>query len=392
MGAGQFINPIIDSHKKRGHLPNYLRVKPTIISNFEPTEEAWTGGEADTVNFKTGTQSWKITASASEIATTQINKNLDLRNKDLGFWVYTDKINLSSLQVYLSLGNTSWAKYAAVSVRIPNPGWNWCVVPNTAMQFFGGAIYNDLKDVKIFRFRLTANANGSCSTTFDHIMAFENILDKGKVLFTFDDASETVLTNAAPILDKYDYPATFYVVTSYIDGPTITTAQLKELRDRRWIIASHTKTHVHLPGESEAAQLAELADSQTWLLENGFAPGHKHISFPYGEYNQTTLEYTRRYYTTSRTTLTIDFAGQAQSQFEIPCRAITSGTHSIETVKGMLDTIKARKGTIVFLCHKIGDTGDYSVAEFTEIVDYINGLGLDVINIDDLAKIYGYYS
>ena len=69
------------------------------------------------------------------------------------------------------------------------------------------------------------------------------------VVVTFDDGNLDVFTNAYPIMKKYGFVATFYVVESYINGEDmVTTDQLKELIQNGWEIGSHSRKSRRIDG------------------------------------------------------------------------------------------------------------------------------------------------
>lgn len=76
------------------------------------------------------------------------------------------------------------------------------------------------------------------------------------ISFTFDDGREDNYTVAYPILSKYNFPATIFCTTGYIDktwpkkedwysaGEPITIEQLKQLDKSGWEIALHGDKHI----------------------------------------------------------------------------------------------------------------------------------------------------
>lgn len=392
MGTGQFISPIMDEHKFRGHL-NSLRKRGEIICDFE-TNELWVGGTEDTVNFISGSQGRNITASAGTNTQIQLNKDLDLYDKDLGIWIYcADRSNLSAVTLLLSFGNTSYAKhcYASIHYEILKDGWNYVTVSPLEYALVN-SVYSDLKNVKSIRIRLSAKAAGSVSITVDKFMSFKKVLDKGAILFTFDDGNSSIYNNARPCLDKYNYPATVFMVTDYVGTDLyMTLDNLKILKDLSWVIASHTHTHKKLTEQTEETIISELTTSQNYLLNNGFAPGHKYMAYPHGANNAIVRGLTKRYYWMGFTIYSKEFQGLAiRDQAYIPRRLMKNTSYTVTQIKELLDLISARKAVMVFYAHSIGDTGDFTVAEFEEIIDYVNTLGLHVLTVDDLARIYGF--
>jgi peptidoglycan/xylan/chitin deacetylase (PgdA/CDA1 family) len=119
---------------------------------------------------------------------------------------------------------------------------------------------------------------------------------------TFDDAYRSVITHAAPVLERLGLVGTIYVPTSWPDREEpmawpgidnwldtehrdeLVCASWDELRgiaDRGWEIASHTRTHPELPSLDDAALAEELATSRRIVEERIGAPCRT-IAYPYG--------------------------------------------------------------------------------------------------------------
>ncbi len=112
-------------------------------------------------------------------------------------------------------------------------------------------------------------------------------LPEKPVVITFDDGYEDNYTNAYPILSKYGFTATVFVVTSYINGKGFMSwEQLQELGDRGWQIESHTINHPSLVKDKlNAASLkSELLEAKN-TLEKRFGRSVKFFAYPFGDYN-----------------------------------------------------------------------------------------------------------
>ena len=104
----------------------------------------------------------------------------------------------------------------------------------------------------------------------------------GKVVgITFDDGYQNNLINAAPILSKYNFSATCYIVSDRIgesnvwdkihgisQRPLMTNNEIKNWLDIGMDIGAHTKTHVDLTGISEKKALEEIRDCKLKLEKN----------------------------------------------------------------------------------------------------------------------------
>lgn len=118
------------------------------------------------------------------------------------------------------------------------------------------------------------------------------------VLITFDDAFESVLTRALPVLRKNGFSAAVFMVASAFGGSAfwdgesrespnrlLDAAGLKELLGAGWTIGSHGVTHSdfrRLP----AAGMAEEASRSKTALESALGSAVAWFAYPYGGYTE----------------------------------------------------------------------------------------------------------
>lgn len=122
------------------------------------------------------------------------------------------------------------------------------------------------------------------------------------VVLTFDDGYTSVLTTAAPELERRGWPFTIFVTPQYVDegyGGYLTWDELREAVAKGATIGNHSVTHTHLvrrdPGEGDAAYRARIrqeisaagARIEAALGGPGLVPA---FAYPYGEYDSDITE------------------------------------------------------------------------------------------------------
>ncbi len=110
------------------------------------------------------------------------------------------------------------------------------------------------------------------------------------VLLTFDDGSETVYTTVLPIMQKYNFTGTAYIIYNYMWVPGYMNAdQVRELYAAGWEIGSHGLSHTDLP-KHPGRQKSEIVESRRKLQSLLDMPVLS-FSYPFGAYNKDSLYY-----------------------------------------------------------------------------------------------------
>ena len=136
--------------------------------------------------------------------------------------------------------------------------------------------------------------NGYTVITFAEIPSANNI--QKPIIITFDDGYEDNYTYMYPILKKYNYKATIFLVNDYIDKSAyLKKNQILEMRDLI-NFQGHTITHPYLTTLKDSDVEYELSQSQI-LIEGITGMKVNVLAYPIGDYNQRIINITKKYYT-----------------------------------------------------------------------------------------------
>ena len=131
--------------------------------------------------------------------------------------------------------------------------------------------------------------NGYHTITPDELydsLAGKGELPENPVLITFDDGYEDNYTNAYPILKKYGFKATIFVITGFLgkDKNYMTWDQAREMDANGISIESHTVDHKSMTDLTDDQLRAQLVDSRK-KAEKELGHPVEYMAYPTGTYN-----------------------------------------------------------------------------------------------------------
>lgn len=141
------------------------------------------------------------------------------------------------------------------------------------------------------------------SYTMSEANLMKNELPQKSVVITFDDGYQDNLTNALPVLKKYGFKATIYLVNDrhdrdwsgyrkaknegagLKDEPKLSDKEVRELLDSGLIeIGGHTLTHANLNDVDKAESYKEICHSRE-KIEAEFQTDCHSFAYPFGLYD-----------------------------------------------------------------------------------------------------------
>jgi peptidoglycan/xylan/chitin deacetylase (PgdA/CDA1 family) len=111
------------------------------------------------------------------------------------------------------------------------------------------------------------------------------------ILITFDDGHLNNYTTAFPIMYKYGFTGTLYIVSNYMGTDNYMNAdQIKDMAAAGWEVGSHSISHLDLTTLDPYRQRQEIVDSRT-RLENALGVPVLTIAYPFGISNPGVIDY-----------------------------------------------------------------------------------------------------
>ena len=172
------------------------------------------------------------------------------------------------------------------------------------------------------------------------IAQLHNASARGCVVFTFDDGYADTLTTAAPLMRRYGFTATCYVVSSAIGAyncwdaeflgerkPLMSREQLDEWLAAGMEVGSHSLSHQPLPELPKDTALREIAESRV-ALRNLLGVPIEHFAYPFGRFTAETVELVRRAGYSSAVTVLPGMARRSDDRLRLP-RILVNGERGL---------------------------------------------------------------
>lgn len=213
-------------------------------------------------------------------------------------------------------------------------------------------------------------------------------LDKGYLVITFDDSTESQYTTAFPLLQAQGVKATFFTQTNVVDmAGRLSWANLIAMYSAGMDLQCHTNTATSLTLLDKAGVIAELQAVNDAFTAHSL-PVPLHIGYPQGAVNDDVEGWIRESGLRVSGRETGPYVPQYPYSNEMrmksyPTDAIDAA--GINTVKGVLDNCKYYKNALIIYSHGVDGGATYiSSSALNEIIDYAQSIGVSIITISEL--------
>jgi len=147
-------------------------------------------------------------------------------------------------------------------------------------------------------------SNNYETISLSNLISGEDLPEK-PIVITFDDSYESIFTRAFPIMQKYGYTGTVFVIAGYVGEWNtwdvnlgwlkfrhLSWLQIHELIQHGFEIGSHAVHHMDLTRMDTGILRRELTESRLILEQKTGQPVH-FVSYPFGRYNDQVISISR---------------------------------------------------------------------------------------------------
>lgn len=310
-----------------------------------------------------------------------------LQNKTLYLWVKVDgRDHLQDFWVYASsdrdFADRVVYKISRDKTQLVDGEWVLVSLPPAAGETWGNPDLAGLRAMQIW-----CNDKGSApvSIRIGPVFIAEN-MEASRVLFTFDDGWESQLNEAAPILQKYGFSGTAYIIPE-LAGTSgyMSLDEIRQLRDQYgWTIGAHELDPLDQMSEERLRQL--FLEQKQWFAQAGLEVTD--FAYPMGRFSATLLDVLPEYYRSGRTVIDWDESFPPGDPYRLRVINIVMN-YSPAQLEARLDSTRNGGETLILVFHKIvaepQNETEISPQQLDAICRMVQESGLSVILSDNLS-------
>lgn len=205
------------------------------------------------------------------------------------------------------------------------------------------------------------------------------------VSFISDDSYVEDYTILKGIFEPHNIPCGTAVISSYSGSGNpnqLNDTQMAELYNLGWEFSCHTHNHPHLPTLTKEQQDNEFRLCKEYLENKGYKCDY--VVYPFGEYNQDTLEVAKKYFRFGFTTgaSVADYPVGTYAIKRVSVGAYFDGPtkNTLEYYKSMFDEAYVNNKWVIFMLHPHDPAFDTTQQQhLRDLITYIKGFSVPIL-------------
>jgi hypothetical protein len=354
--------------KDKQLLRPYLLEGFQVVSDFTPNGHCTL--EADTVNYKVGTQGLKMlssdTAATGSATSAKTLIIADIEYFEIEFYIYT-YTSFTDIWLYLLNGGNGY--YGSYNSTYFKQGWNTARFKKSTMSVMGTAPATTTS-IQITISCYKGGVSGNVT-----LARFEaNSHETANIIFTADESYASLYTVAFPYMQSKSLKGCGCLSKVWVDTAShITTAQAQEMYAAGWDMLNHGAAHLSYNTSTYNASVNDIEVNKLWLEDCGFTRGSDIIAYPLAYYDKGKIAANDCGYICGR-----DSQGAFQSGdlFDLMNMQAYPMNYldTLTTFRLRFDKLLDVGGVMVIYFHDIMDTptsGHLATSVFHEMIDYV---------------------
>lgn len=315
----------------------------------------------------------------------------------------TEILYTPTVQIMLSTSASWWDVYLKTSNTNIPPGNSTIFIHPTDFSVGAGSITLSQPMVTLNVKISLSSRSDPANVTISRITA--NIRGNPKMVICFDDNYQSQKDVIYPILEARRMKATIFPVPAWLGTtqasyPRLSLADVQYLYDRGWAVGNHTYTHASMVGRTLEEAQSIISTARAYWTENlgssVLQRGMNFFAYPGGSYDANAIAALIAEGVIIARATTGSPSGEmwpfpapraCPSVFIQPASAGSMTSNEKTAFKNLIKR-SVSCGTTQFVSfHNVSDTpihtNDLTLADFTEMIDFIASLHVPCITIDE---------
>ena len=277
-------------------------------------------------------------------------------------------------------GNASEHHLRSITMEAPDVGW-FRTCPGTYDADPGF----DRSAVTRLRLRVNNATDGKAVAWVDDVRTHAKP-ETGYVIFSWDDGKRSYYRNAAPLHDRYGFPAVLTQPPHPSDAASklfMSPKQFRERQEKGDEVAAHGSVQNPFGQVSKKKLDGILQKNKQWLIDNGIH-GADFVVYPGNNYDATAMDVVGNYHYMGGMNQSGSVNTTGAHGFDPLALPRTIG-HDVSIAKRLVDQVAANRNVGILNFHDFGSDNTMNVTQYESLLKHVDATsGVKVITFSDL--------